>query len=125
VLSDNRTGEVLARLLDDYDLVLVDCPPVLPVTDSTALSVWVDATLLVAKAEVTTRQTFQRAVETLLLGNAPLVGSILNDVQPVADYAYVASYYAPDGNGRRRRRGGTHEGGAEGDGSGDRVERIG
>jgi non-specific protein-tyrosine kinase len=103
VLSDKRTGEVLAALFAHCDLVIVDCAPLLPVTDSTALSVWVDASVLVARASTTTRQTVQRAVDTLLQTGAPLVGTVLNNVRPQGEYAYASSYYSADtgkGSGR-------------------------
>jgi tyrosine-protein kinase len=107
VLAARRTGEVFASLLEICDLVLVDCPPVLPVADSTALSVWVDATMVVVMAENTTRQTVKRTLEVLLQGSAPVVGTVLNNVEPSGDYAYASSYYRPaeQHRGRRIRRG--------------------
>lgn len=105
ILSDKRTGEVLATLLETCDVVLVDCPPVLPVSDPAALSVWVEATILVVSSGVTRKQDVQRAVEILLQGDAPLVGTVLNNVRPQDEYAYASSYYhdARDGAAGSRR----------------------
>ncbi|HUP70142.1 MAG TPA: CpsD/CapB family tyrosine-protein kinase [Acidimicrobiales bacterium] len=56
LLSGRRTVEVLTAVQAEADIVLVDCPPVLPVTDAAVLSSRVDATLLVATAGETTRK---------------------------------------------------------------------
>jgi Mrp family chromosome partitioning ATPase len=104
LLSAQRTAELLAALREDCDIVLVDSPPLLPVTDATALSVWVEATVLVTRAHATRKPDLQRAAEVLVQGEAPLVGSVLNDVQPDDEYSYASSYYYKTEQRRRRRR---------------------
>jgi len=99
LLSSVRTGQLLKALQSEADVVLVDSPPVLPVTDSAVLSAHVDATLLVVRAGVTTRRQLTRAVEVLEQVAAPLVGTVLNGVS--ADdgyygYAYNYGYYGAD-----------------------------
>src|SRR5205807_9418211 len=105
LLSSPRTAQVLRALQAEADVVLVDSPPVLPVTDSAVLSAHVDATLLVMRAGVTTRRQLTRAVEVLEQVASPLVGTVLNGV--TADegygYAYNYGYY----NGARETRGQT------------------
>lgn len=108
LLSSNRTGEVLASLVDQCDVLLVDCPPLLPVTDSIALSVWVEATVLIATAHVTKKQELHRAVEILLQGDVPLVGTVLNRLNAQDESGYTSSYYRQDdGRRERQRRNGT------------------
>jgi capsular exopolysaccharide synthesis family protein len=104
LLSDKRTGEALSSLLDTCDVILVDCPPVLPVADAAALSVWVEATVFVVSSGVTRRPDVQRAVEVLLQGDAPLVGTVLNNVRPHDEYAYVSSYYTDNAKRLPERR---------------------
>ncbi len=93
LLSSRRTMEVLGSLQAEYDIVLLDCPPVLPVTDALVLSALVDATLLVAVAGATTRKEAARAVELLRQVDAPLVGSVLNGVDTEGSYGYAYQYY--------------------------------
>jgi Mrp family chromosome partitioning ATPase len=83
--------------------VLIDCPPVLPVTDAAVLSARVDATLLVATADVTTGRDFARAVELLRQVEAPLVGTVLNGVteEGAYGYSYKYRYYQAEPDGRR------------------------
>jgi len=93
ILSSWRFAEVLTSLQQNADVVLVDSPPVLPVTDAMVLSGRVDATVLVALAGVTSRQEVTRAVEQLTQVGAPLVGMVLNGVAETGEYGYGYDYY--------------------------------
>lgn len=109
VLASKRTAELLFELQSHFDIVLVDSAPVLPITDATVLATWVEATLLVAKAGTTTRSQVVEALAQLRQVDAPLVGTVLNQVARGSAYQY---YYGEDGdalnghrNGRARRAG--------------------
>lgn len=99
LLASRRTAEVLASLRVDGGLVLLDTPPVLPVTDALVVSKWVDATLLVTSAGRTTRRQVQRTMELLTQIDAPLVGTVLNQAPSgTSGYGYgygSGSYYGP------------------------------
>lgn len=97
LLSSRRTLEVLTSLQSHADIVLVDSPPVLPVTDALVLSGRVDATLLVGVAGTTTRREAGRATELLRQVDAPLVGAILNGIDSDAAYGYAYQYYRSPG----------------------------
>src|SRR5215213_1650129 len=101
LLSSRRTVEVLGSLQAEYDIVLIDAPPVLPVTDALVLSGRVDATLLVAVAGATTRKEGARAVELLRQVDAPLVGAVLNGVDSEGSYGYAYQSYRYEPVGRR------------------------
>ncbi|MGI8778520.1 MAG: polysaccharide biosynthesis tyrosine autokinase [Acidimicrobiales bacterium] len=88
ILSSWRFAEVLTSLQQSSDVVLIDAPPVLPVTDALVLSGRVDATLLVVLAGVTARQEVTHAVELLSQVGAPLVGTVLNGVADSSAYGY-------------------------------------
>lgn len=96
LLSSGRTADLLRNLADQADVVLIDAPPVLPVTDSLVLSQRVDATVLVSSAHLTTRKAIHRAAEMLHQVNAPLVGAVLNGVDEENGYGgYSGRYYTP------------------------------
>lgn len=99
LLASGRSGEVLAALKAQCDIVLVDAPPVLPVTDSIVLSGMVDATILVATAKRSTRKEVHRSVELLRQHSAPLVGAVLNGADPEATYGYGYGYSRLDEDG--------------------------
>lgn len=105
LLAGRRTVEVLTTLQAEADVVLIDCPPILPVTDAALLSSRVDATLLVATAGRTTRKEFQRACERLAQVEAPVIGTVLNGVSDEESYGYTYRYaYAADPKKKGRRQ---------------------
>ncbi|WP_062345734.1 polysaccharide biosynthesis tyrosine autokinase [Herbidospora yilanensis] len=69
---------VLSELATDHDLVVVDAPPLLPVTDACLLATACDGVLLVARAGRTRRESLAQAVARLTRVDARLVGGVLN-----------------------------------------------
>jgi capsular exopolysaccharide synthesis family protein len=111
LLSTKRAQGVLRSLAEESDYVLVDSPPVLPVSDALVLSGIVDATILVLSAGATTKREAHRAFEQLDQIEAPVVGAVLNSVDASAHYdrAYGGSYAylygtEPEDRPRRQRR---------------------
>jgi capsular exopolysaccharide synthesis family protein len=94
LLDSARTGDIFARLRDQYDLVLIDSPPVLPVTDAAILSRYADATLMLAAAGQTRRSDLHRAVEKLDQVGTTILGTVLNKVtrQTGRYYGYTYTY---------------------------------
>lgn len=92
LLSGRRSQEVFAALQAIADIVVIDSPPVLPVSDAVALATQVDATLLVANASKTSQRSAARALELLRQVDAPLVGTVLNYTSADAAYGYGYGY---------------------------------
>jgi succinoglycan biosynthesis transport protein ExoP len=92
LLAGARAGQVLEALGAQADIVVVDCPPVLPVTDAAILAGRVDATLVVVTATETHRRRLQQALETLAQVGAPLAGLVLNAARHEAGYGYAYRY---------------------------------
>jgi succinoglycan biosynthesis transport protein ExoP len=93
LLSIRRTSEVFAGLsADGGRLVLIDAPPVLPVSDALVLSSKVDAMLLVCVSGITPGKEATRAFELLQQVDAPVVGTVLNGITSAAGYGYGYSY---------------------------------
>ncbi|MEW6154494.1 MAG: polysaccharide biosynthesis tyrosine autokinase [Actinomycetota bacterium] len=93
LLASKSATEMISPLTVEERLVLVDSPPVLPVTDALVISRWADVTLLVCSAGVTRRGEVQRAVELLQRVGAPVVGAVLNGVKKKAGYGYDYRYH--------------------------------
>ncbi len=93
LLSTERAVEVLAALTGEADIVLIDSPPILPVTDAAVLTRMVDGTLLVVTAGSTTRKQVTQALQVLAQVDAPLIGTVLNDFSAEASYGYVYRPY--------------------------------
>lgn len=92
VLGAQRTREVIDRLAETHDIVLIDSPPLLAVSDSVPLLTQADAVLVVARLGLATRDTARRLVE--VLSRVPgdrWVGVAANDLR-VGDLAYSYGY---------------------------------
>jgi capsular exopolysaccharide synthesis family protein len=96
LLNNPRARDVFTQLRDHFDLVLIDSPPVLPVTDAAILSQHADATLMLAAAGQTRRADLHRAVEKLDQVGATILGIVLNKVtrQTGRYYGYTYTYKA-------------------------------
>jgi polysaccharide biosynthesis transport protein len=97
LLGSSKMGEILTHLLKEADLVVVDSPPVLAVTDAAVLAPKMDAVVLVVKPGETKLASARQAVEQLRRGGANLVGVVLNSVDfkksRYFSYTYQAYYY--------------------------------
>jgi succinoglycan biosynthesis transport protein ExoP len=102
LLANQRTAETLFALQSQFTTVLIDSPPVLPVTDATVLAAWVDATILVTSAGTTTMRHVRAAIDRLRRVDAPLVGTVLNRARyEAAEYGYAYGY-GPDATSESR-----------------------
>jgi capsular exopolysaccharide synthesis family protein len=119
LLGSPRARDIFTRLGDRYDLVLIDSPPVLPVTDAAILSRYADATVMLAAAGQTRRADLHRAVEKLGQAGTTILGTVLNKTtrQTGQYYGYTYTYKAyragadvgaevvhPNGNSRIKSR---------------------
>lgn len=101
LLNSKKMKEFLDRVKEDYDMVILDTPPIGPVTDSAVVSTLVDGTLLVIKAGETEIEKVDYAKELLDKVNANIVGAVLNNI-PMKNgkggYGYMEyySYYGED-----------------------------
>ncbi len=78
MLSGRRTQRLLADMADHYDYVIIDSAPILPVSDSLALSMWADAVCVVVQAGTTTDEQVIGTLERLDRVGAPVIGLVLN-----------------------------------------------
>ncbi len=108
MVNSKRFEALLRDLTQHYGLVILDTPPVLPVSDALVIAKHADATILVVEWRATTKKLAEQAVKVLRTINAPLVGVMLNkvDVSKVGLYEYGYGYgYHYGQNGSRRDRG--------------------
>ncbi|MCT7376933.1 GumC family protein [Chelativorans salis] len=73
---------LIEGLRASYDLIVIDCAPVLVTEDANWMTSLVDAVLLVTRFGHTTEQELASAVSRLRLNRAPLLGTVLNGVDP-------------------------------------------
>ena len=98
--SELLGSELMSTLIDqleqEWDMVLLDSPPIVAVTDASMISGEIDAVALVVKAGQTEHSAIDRALDTIRNVKAPLIGVILNGANPeimAGKYSYYYSYY--------------------------------
>lgn len=91
LLNSKRMLNFLKAVEPMYDLVVIDVPPLLEVTDTQVLSDKLDGIVLVVRAGVTQKAGVARAVEMLKISKARLLGYVLNDADS-EDAAYGYGY---------------------------------
>jgi len=112
ILNSNTFANIMAELSSKYDRILVDSPPVMPVTDACILGAICDVTLLVLRAEKSTRKIAQQARDGLLSVGAHILGAIVNDApRKKGRYGYYnyGHYGYGYGYGRKEREKGEHK----------------
>jgi len=78
LLGSQQMADLLATLAEHYDVVVVDAPPLLPVTDAAVLAAAADGAVLVLRHGRSRREDAVRALQSLTAVNAKLLGSVLN-----------------------------------------------
>jgi len=98
LLETKATREALESFSKDYDLVIVDSPPILGLSDSLIISALVDSTIIVANSGVVKKRDLRAAVDFLHRVQAPLIGAVVNGVEISKAYGYAYGRYG-DGYG--------------------------
>ncbi|MGR9048664.1 CpsD/CapB family tyrosine-protein kinase [Halobacillus faecis] len=87
LIGSDRMKKLLDECLKHYDLIMLDTPPLLAVTDAQILGQMCNGALLVARSKKVKVDSIQKAVELLKPCNLTYFGSVLNDVKnSQADY---------------------------------------
>jgi capsular exopolysaccharide synthesis family protein len=93
LLGSNQMRAVLTELLRHFDQVIIDAPPVLPVTDAVVLSKIVDGAIVVAGSGLVETEQLQHTLETLESVNGRVLGLILNRVPRSTGTQYARYSY--------------------------------
>jgi len=100
LLQSKAMQDLLAHLRGVYDVVIIDAPPLLPVTDAALLASRADGAILVLRHGQVTREQVRLSIDRLEQVDARLVGIVMNMVPAKGGgygYGYRYGYgYAPD-----------------------------
>ncbi len=91
LLGSHKMRGILAAAASSFDHVLIDSPPILPVSDSVVLSTLVDGVVMVVSAQ-TAKDLVRDACARLLYVGSKMLGVVLNNVDPEQRRSY-APYY--------------------------------
>ncbi len=93
LLASQKLKDFIERMKEKFDIILIDSPPIIAVTDASILSKMTDAILLVVKAGNTDVRVLKRAIDLLTQVKTNLVGAVLNGVNISAGYDSYYYYY--------------------------------
>ncbi len=92
LISSPRFQSHVKEAAKKYDYVILDAPPVLPVSDPLVLSGYVDAVIYTIRARSTPYQHISRCMQSLQRVEAPVVGVVLNQLEMGGTYYSYYSY---------------------------------
>lgn len=97
VVGSQAMGRLLQDLREYADVIVIDSPPVIPVTDAVVLSTQVEGVIVVVRAGRTQRAQAAEARRRLDGVQAPVIGSVLNGAKRSSAAGYYAAYHAGSG----------------------------
>lgn len=110
LLGSNKMKSFVDNIVDKFDMVIFDSPPIGMVTDSAILSTLVDGTILVCSVGETDIDVAKMAKESLEKVNANILGVVLNKVPMNGGryykyhYHQYYSYYYSSGESKEKKR---------------------
>ena len=92
VLQNRKLGLLIAQFRQIYDLVIIDCPPVLPVPDALILGRWVDGAVLAVRYDISRFPQVERARRQLDGAGIAVLGTVINGMKNSDSYYGRYSY---------------------------------
>lgn len=89
LLSSNAMAVLIEEIKKTYDIVIIDAPPILPVTDAQILSNKCDGTLLIINSGVVKKEEVIKAKNILTISKGKIVGVILNNMKMSQNSQYT------------------------------------
>jgi capsular exopolysaccharide synthesis family protein len=97
LVSSQAMQDLLDRLKEEYDYIIVDAPPVLAVSDAIAMASMMDGVLVVASHGIADRDAARHTMELLGKVETRILGVVINNVEMAGryGYGYRYGYYSP------------------------------
>lgn len=93
LLGSEKNKELLEILKKEYDLVILDCPPVNAVTDSLVLATLADEAIIVSRYKKTPIDLLQSTKKALETSEIKIAGIVMNRMEKTKDKYYYNKYY--------------------------------
>lgn len=98
LLGSNEMKHLIDRLEHAFDAVIIDAPPLLPVTDASVLAQHVGGVVVVVGTQKVKNQDLEKALDNLKMVGANLLGIVLNRLPAKGPDAYSYGYYGQNEN---------------------------
>ena len=104
ILASKRFGRLVDTLMDEYDYIVFDTPPIGTFVDAAIIAAIADATALVVRERFARRMDVVNAYDQLKKADANVIGVVMNMVETESSEYYYA-YYNKDGKRVRKSKG--------------------
>ncbi len=106
LLGSDKNRELLQRLRLEYDIIILDCPPILGLSDTLVMTKYSDANLVVVANKKTKLENLKNTKKAFSQAHAKIMGVIINkaSVKDNSYYGYYSSEYYGDNHKKRRKR---------------------
>ncbi|BCW37360.1 hypothetical protein StoSoilA2_34160 [Arthrobacter sp. StoSoilA2] len=104
LLGSDAMKRLVKRLEDAFDAVVIDAPPLLPVTDAAVLAQHVGGVVVVIGTQKLRRHELQKSLNALEMVGANILGIVLNRLPLKGPDAYSYTYYVQEEEGSRKVR---------------------
>lgn len=92
ILGSKEMEDLIKELSINFDYIILDTTPILPVSDTLLLASKADATLIVVKARKTKEKVVKESYDQLVEAKANVIGTILNESDKSLDNKYYGNY---------------------------------
>lgn len=104
LLGSEALVQLLHQLEENFDAIVIDAPPLLPVTDAAILAQHVGGVAIVVGTSLVKRGDLEKALQSLHLVKSSVFGLILNRIPAKGPDSYGYSYYSPEENRKTQKK---------------------
>ncbi|MFO7446279.1 MAG: polysaccharide biosynthesis tyrosine autokinase [Ignavibacteriaceae bacterium] len=107
MIDSEQMRAFISFVREKFDIVVIDSPPIIAVSDSELLNRMVDATILIVSAEKTETEMLDRSIELIKNESSAFIGTVLNNFNYKGGYGTYYKYYyyynhTPNGKDKRK-----------------------
>ncbi len=92
MVGSKKMSDFLDKIYDQYDIILIDSPPIMACVDSRVLAAKTDGMIIIAKVESTSYKAIVHAISLVKRVNVDILGIILNQTERKYGYGYYYAY---------------------------------
>lgn len=106
LLESSRVGDIIKKFSEKYDVVIIDTPPLSPVSDAAIIAPFTDGMIITVNVGIVPRDVFKSAVQSIVKSGISIVGTVVNNIdsrqekkfEPYSGHSYYnnSSYYASE-----------------------------
>ena len=106
LLASENNKKLIAKLREKYDIILLDCPPVLGLSDTMIMTKYSDANLIVVSSRKTKVESLDKAKKVFEQAKANITGVIINraSVKDNSYYSYYSNEYYGDSSKKSKKK---------------------